>query len=56
MKKLIIILIVGSMFMGCATKTVNNAQPSEPSGPTEEVMPEMNIIRTVDHGIKHLEL
>ena len=56
----ILLLIVGSLFMGCATKTVYNTQPSEPKEPTdptegaEGVMPqgpdvkipeiEMNII------------
>ena len=47
MKKIIIILIVGSLFMGCATKTVNNTQTSEPKEPIEPtegaegVMPEV---------------
>ena len=47
MKKIIIILIVGSLFIGCATKAVNNTEPSEhkePIEPTEGaagVMPEV---------------
>ena len=47
MKKLLFILIVGSLFMGCATKTVNNTQTSEPKEPIEPtegaegVMPEV---------------
>ena len=35
MKKLILILIVGSLFIGCATKAVNNTEPSEPKEPIE---------------------
>ena len=35
MKKLIFILIVGSLFIGCATKAVNNTEPSEPKEPIE---------------------
>jgi len=47
MKKLIFILIVVSLFIGCATKAVHNTQtsePKEPIEPTEEaegVMPEV---------------
>jgi len=47
MKKLILILIVGSLFIGCATKAVNNTEPSEPKEPIEPtegaegVMPEL---------------
>ena len=39
MKKLIFILIVGSLFMGCATKAVNNTEASEPTEPIEETEP-----------------
>ena len=42
MKKLIllsILLIVGSLFMGCATKTVNNTEASEPKEPIEQTEP-----------------
>ena len=35
MKKLMFILIVASLFMGCATKSVNNTEPSEPKEPIE---------------------
>ena len=47
MKKLIFILMVGSLFMGCATKTVHHTQTSEPKEPIEPtegaegVMPEV---------------
>ena len=47
MKKIILILMVGSLYMGCATKTVNNIQsseanePIEPTEPAEGVMPEV---------------
>ena len=43
----ILLLIVGSLFMGCATKTVNNTEASEPKEPIEPtegaegVMPEV---------------
>ena len=36
MKKLIFILIIGSLFIGCATKTVNNTESSEPKEPIEQ--------------------
>ena len=35
MKKLIFILMAGSLFIGCATKSVNNTEPSEPKEPME---------------------
>ena len=44
MKKLILIMMVGGLFIGCATKSVNNTEPSEPKEPiepTEGVMPEV---------------
>ena len=47
MKKLILILMVGSMFIGCATKAVNNTEaseskePIEPTEGAEGVMPEV---------------
>ena len=39
MKKLLFILIVGSLFMRCATKTVNNTEASEPKEPIEQTEP-----------------
>ena len=50
MKKLILILMVGSLFMGCATKAVDNTESSEPKETTESaegVMPEMPIMPDV---------
>mgnify|MGYP007064223775 CR=1 FL=1 len=47
MKKLTYILMVGSLFIGCATKTVNNTETSEPKEPiepreeTEGIIPEV---------------
>ena len=35
----ILLLIVGSLFMGCATKTVNNTEASEPKEPIEQTEP-----------------
>ena len=63
MKKLLIILIVGSLFMGCATKTVNNIQPSEPKEPIEPTegaegvmpdVPDVNIPEIENYRDKHL--
>ena len=39
MKKLILILMFGSLFIGCATKTVNNTEASEPKEPIEQTEP-----------------
>ena len=47
MKKLILLLMASSLFIGCATKSVNNTEPSEPKEPIEPteraegVMPEV---------------
>jgi len=44
MKKIIFILIVGSLFIGCATKAVHNTESSEPKETIESaegVMPEL---------------
>jgi len=44
MKRLIFILMVGSLFIGCATKAVDNTESSEPkeeTEPAEGVMPEV---------------
>ena len=63
MKKLLIILIVSSLFMGCATKTVNNTQPSEPKEPSEPTegaewvmpdMPDMKIPEIENYRDKYL--
>ena len=60
MKKLLFILIVGSLFMGCATKTVNNTQPSEPIEPTEGAegvmpdVPDVKIPEIENYRDKHL--
>ena len=43
MKKLILLLMVGSFSIGCATKAIDNTEPSEPkekTEPAEGVMPE----------------
>ena len=39
MRKLLFILIVGSLFMGCAIKTVDNTEVSEPKEPIEQTEP-----------------
>ena len=39
MKKLILILMFGSFFIGCATKTVNNTEASEPKEQIEQTEP-----------------
>jgi len=48
MKKLILLFTVGSFFIGCAAKAIDNTEPSEPKENTEEtiepaegVMPEV---------------
>ena len=44
MKKLVLLLIFGSLFMGCATKAVNNTELSEPKEPIEPIEPAEGII------------
>ena len=39
MKKLILIVMVSSLFIGCATKAVNNTEASEPKEPIEQTEP-----------------
>ena len=49
MKKLVLLLMFGSLFIGCATKAVNNTEPSEPKEqiepiePAEGIMPAMPV-------------
>ena len=50
MKKLVLLLMFGSLFMGCATKAVNNTEPSEPKEPIEPaegIMPIMPVMPQV---------
>ena len=41
MKKLMSILIVGSFFIGCATKSLNNTEPSEIKDAAKGAIPEL---------------
>ena len=51
MKKLILLFMVGSFFIGCATKAIDNTESSEPkekTEPAEGVMPEVPDVKKTE--------